>query len=60
MLRRRGMESLLHYGLRQGEAELSAHVWTTLGDEVVVGEETGDFHTCVAVFPPVHELGDQP
>lgn len=52
MLRRRGAPSQVHYGLRQSESELSAHVWVTLGGAVVVGEETTDFHTCVAVFPP--------
>jgi hypothetical protein len=51
MLRRRGAPSLVHYGLRQSESKLSAHVWVTLGETVVVGEETTDFHTCVAVFP---------
>ena len=51
MLRRRGLPSRVHYGLRQTRAKLSAHVWVTLGEAVVVGEESGDFHTCVAVFP---------
>lgn len=51
MLRRRGAPSLIHYGLRQLDSELSAHVWVTLGEAVVVGEETVDHHTCVAVFP---------
>jgi len=51
MLRRRGAPSLVHYGLRQSEAGLSAHVWTSLAGEVVVGEETTERHTCVAVFP---------
>jgi hypothetical protein len=52
MLRRRGAPSLVHYGLRQSQSRLSAHVWVTLGGAVVVGEETDDRHTCVAVFPP--------
>lgn len=52
MLRRRGLPSRVHYGLRQSQSKLSAHVWVTLGGVVVVGEETTDFHTCVAVFPP--------
>ena len=51
MLRRRGASSRVHYGLRQSESKLSAHVWVTLGGAVVVGEETVDPHTCVAVFP---------
>ena len=52
MLRRRGAPSRVHYGLRPSDTKLSAHVWVTLGEMVVVGEETTDFHTCVAVFPP--------
>jgi hypothetical protein len=51
MLRRRGAPSLVHYGVRQSNEGLTAHVWVSLGDEVVVGEETTDAHTCVAVFP---------
>ena len=51
MLRRRGAPSLVHYGLRQSESQLSAHVWVTLGETVVIGEETTNLHTGVAVFP---------
>jgi hypothetical protein len=52
MLRRRGAPSQVHYGLRQSDSRFSAHVWVTLDGAVVVGEETTDRHTCVAVFPP--------
>jgi hypothetical protein len=52
MLRRRGVPSLVHYGIRQAESELTAHVWVTLGETVVIGEETTNLHTGVAVFPP--------
>ena len=51
MLRRRGAPSLVHYGLRHSKTGLSAHVWVSLSGDVVVGEETTDQHTCVAVFP---------
>lgn len=51
MLRGRGRPSRLHYGLKQSGAELSAHVWVTLGENVVIGGETIDPHICVAVFP---------
>jgi hypothetical protein len=51
MLRRRGAPSLVHYGLRQSESQLTAHVWVTLGETVVIGEETTNLHTGVAVFP---------
>ena len=52
MLRRRGARSQVHYGIRQSATGLTAHVWTSVAGEVVVGEETTDLHTCVAVFPP--------
>lgn len=51
MLRRRGLPSRLHYGLRPSVDRLSAHVWVTLDGEVIVGEESGDPHHCVAIFP---------
>ena len=45
MLRRRGIPSTLHYGVGGGaDGELSAHVWITLGHEIVVGAfEEGRF-----------------
>ncbi|MEO6581067.1 MAG: lasso peptide biosynthesis B2 protein [Sphingomicrobium sp.] len=51
MLRRRGADSRLHYGLRSSDEKLSAHVWVTLGGEIVVGEEHDNPHRCVATFP---------
>lgn len=52
MLRRRGVPSRVHYGLRQTDSKLSSHVWVTLDGAAVVGEVTVNPHTCVAVFPP--------
>ena len=51
MLRRRGHPSVVHYGLRQSHARLSAHVWVTVDGAMVIGEEESDPHVCVAVFP---------
>ena len=52
MLRRRGIPSVLHYGVRQSEEEgVKAHVWITVdGRPVIGGEEAGGF-TCLATFP---------
>ncbi|WP_294002972.1 lasso peptide biosynthesis B2 protein [Sphingomonas sp.] len=52
MLRRRGLDAFLHYGLGHGGArDLEAHVWVTVGGVVVIGgEEARRFHQ-VAVFP---------
>jgi len=53
MLRRRGIASRLHYGVRPDREEgLKAHVWVTVdGRPVIGGEEAADF-PCLATFPP--------
>lgn len=51
MLRRRALPSRLHYGLRSEEGDLSAHVWVTLGDRILVGEAEAGTFACVASFP---------
>jgi hypothetical protein len=52
MLRRRGIPSVLHYGVAQNlEEGLRAHVWLSVdGKPMLGGEEARDF-TCVATFP---------
>jgi GNAT superfamily N-acetyltransferase len=54
ILRRRGIASLLHYGVARDAAKgLRAHVWVTVdGRPAIGGEEAGGF-ACVATFPPV-------
>ena len=52
MLRRRGVASYLHYGVGQSPGRgLSAHVWVTVEDRIVIGEEEADGHACLAIFP---------
>jgi hypothetical protein len=51
MLRRRGYGSILHYGIRQGEAALGAHVWVSLDGRILVGADEAAGHACVASFP---------
>jgi hypothetical protein len=53
MLRRRGVASVLHYGVAKEEgAGLKAHVWVSVaGRPVIGGEEAGGF-ACLATFPP--------
>ena len=51
MLRVRGNPSRLHYGLKQADGRLTAHVWVTLAGAAVIGEEAYEGHVCVAVFP---------
>ena len=52
MLRRRGIDARLHYGLtNDSEALLKAHVWVdALGKTIVGGDEAGDY-VRVATFP---------
>lgn len=52
MLRRRGIDALLHYGVaRDDGGDLQAHVWVAADDRVLIGgEEAGRFQR-VATFP---------
>ena len=53
MLRRRGVASVLHYGV--GKAlegdDIAAHVWVSVGGEIVIGGEEAPRFACVATFP---------
>src|SRR4051812_31096244 len=58
MLRRRGYDSVLHYGVAQQEQKgLQAHVWVSLDGEAVIGGEEAPEFTCLATFP---RQGSQP
>ncbi|GAA4017719.1 hypothetical protein GCM10022280_16270 [Sphingomonas swuensis] len=50
MLRRRGQDARLHYGIAPG-AKLEAHVWISLGDQIIHGGETA---------PRFREVGQWP
>ena len=57
MLRRRGIASLLHYGVGkavEGEA-LAAHVWVSVGGEIVIGGEEAPRFACLATFPATRQ-----
>jgi len=52
MLRRRGLPSRLHYGIRQQAGSLTAHVWVDVKGLAVIGEEEPvSAHAPVAVYP---------
>lgn len=54
MLRRRGIDARLHYGVGYGaSADLQAHVWVTVGDDIVIGAEQVPLVKCVASYPQV-------
>lgn len=50
MLRRRGVDAVLHYGMARDEG-LRAHVWLSVGGETVIGGEAEGYKE-VAQFPP--------
>lgn len=56
MLRRRGVPSVLHYGVRPPlKGKQGAHVWVSVkGCPVIGGREASEF-TCVATYPPTSE-----
>ena len=52
ILRRRGIDAQLHYGIaKEFEGKLAAHVWIAAQDRVVVGGEFAADYREVAVFP---------
>jgi hypothetical protein len=53
MLRRRGVASVLHYGVAQEPATgLKAHVWVSVAGRPVIGGEEAVGFACLATFPP--------
>ena len=52
MLRRRGIASILHYGVMQNrERGLTAHVWVSESDRIIMGGETAADYQELACFP---------
>ena len=52
MLRRRSIQSVMHYGVSQrAEGGLSAHVWLTLREQVILGGDVAEDYACLATFP---------
>jgi hypothetical protein len=53
MLRRRGVASVMHYGIaKEADEALKAHVWLSADGEIVIGGEEAPRFACVATFPP--------
>lgn len=51
MLRRRGVASLLHYGVAtDAERKLGAHVWVSVSGRTIVGGEEAPRFACLATF----------
>lgn len=55
MLRRRGIQSTLHYGAAVIAGVLKAHVWVRSGDLDVVGCDNADDYALLASFPDSRE-----
>ncbi|MEQ7872939.1 lasso peptide biosynthesis B2 protein [Sphingomonas sp. ASV193] len=51
MLRRRGHDAALHYGIAMAEPALKAHVWISLGGTVLIGGEEAGAMREVARYP---------
>lgn len=52
MLRRRGIDARLHYGIGFSESrDLQAHVWICVAGKIVIGAGPVKDYKCVAVFP---------
>lgn len=51
MLKRRKLASRLHFGTGKSQGDLTAHVWLTSGDHVVIGEEEAAHHVELARSP---------
>ena len=53
MLRNSGIDAVLHYGARHepGSDDLQAHVWVTVGTDVVIGGREASGFALVASFP---------
>jgi hypothetical protein len=52
MLRRRGIRSVLLYGVGHREDGLAAHVWVDVDGVTVIGGEEAPGFACLARFPP--------
>ena len=53
MLRRRGIDARLHYGVGYApSSDLQAHVWVSVGDEIVLGRDEALAYKSVATYPP--------
>ncbi|UUR08406.1 lasso peptide biosynthesis B2 protein [Sphingomonas glaciei] len=53
MLRRRGVEAILHYGVQlpKPSGEIRAHVWVSVGGQVLIGAPQHADYTEVAHYP---------
>ena len=52
LLQRRGIASLLHYGVAQdAERGLTAHVWVTYGGKPIIGGDVAADYACLATYP---------
>lgn len=52
MLRRRGVDAVLHYGIgHDANADLAAHVWVEADRAIILGAEDAPGFTSVATFP---------
>jgi hypothetical protein len=51
MLRRRGVDARLHYGVGHVDQGLGAHVWVSVGGSIVIGGEQAGAFRLLASYP---------
>lgn len=60
MLRRRGVRSFLHFGIHPPSGNFSAHVWTSVGDDIIEGAEGARGLTSLIAYPEAVGGSQQP
>ncbi len=50
LLRRKGIESRLHYGVAREDGKLVTHTWLEAGGEIVIGGEVAAQYSTLAVY----------
>ena len=59
LLRRHGVASVLHYGIRRPDAlGVSAHVWVSIGRRIIIGEAESDGFITLLTCPPQDARAD--
>ena len=61
MMRRRGIDTLLHYGVAQNkEKGIQAHVWISHAGRGLIGSDVAADFACLATYPPPDASGERP
>jgi hypothetical protein len=50
LLRRKGIDSRLHYGVARADGKLVTHTWLEAGGEIVIGGEVAAEYSTLAIY----------